>query len=76
MASDTVDLTDLVFPHPEGHYVLDGTRLTRELGVEMATGNRRMLEEYYAWWPSAPDHTPRRYGREQRALAALGLGEP
>lgn len=71
--SATVDLTDIVFPYPSEHYLLDGTKLARDLGVAMTNGNRRMLEEYFAWWETHPDHTPRRYAREDRALAALGL---
>jgi 2'-hydroxyisoflavone reductase len=73
VASATVDLADIVFPYPATHYVLDGTKLTRELGVEITTGNRRMLEEYYAWWQARPGRNLRRYAREDRALAALGL---
>jgi len=69
----TVDLTNLVFPYPSQHYALDGSKLTRELGTEMTTGNLRMLEEYANWWASAADHSPRRYEREDKALAALGL---
>lgn len=74
VAAETVDLANLVFPYPAEHYLLEGTKLTRELGVEMTTGNRRMLEEYVSWWESTPDHAPRRYEREDRALSALGLG--
>jgi 2'-hydroxyisoflavone reductase len=76
VAAETVDLTNLVFPYPNEHYVLDGTKLARELGVETTTGNRRMLEEFTGWWETRPDHTPRRYEREDKALAALGLGAP
>ena len=75
VASETVDLSDIVFPYPAEHYVLDGSKLARDLGVEMTTGNRRMLEEWAAWWESAPDHAPRRYAREDKALAALGLAQ-
>ncbi|MGA3214696.1 MAG: NAD-dependent epimerase/dehydratase family protein [Acidimicrobiales bacterium] len=71
----TVDLNNLVFPYPSEHYVLDGTKLTRELGTKTTTGNRRMLEEYANWWESAADHSPRRYEREDKALTALGLAE-
>ena len=39
----------------------------------MTTGNRRMLEEYWNAWDQVPDHTPRRYAREDKALAALNL---
>ena len=74
VAMATVDLTNLVFPYPPEHYVLDGAKLTRELGTKMTTGNRRMLEEYASWWESAANHSPRRYEREDKALAALGLG--
>jgi nucleoside-diphosphate-sugar epimerase len=69
----TVDLTNLIFPYPSEHYALDGAKLTRELGTEMATGNLRMLEEYANFWESAVDHSPRKYEREDKALAALGL---
>jgi nucleoside-diphosphate-sugar epimerase len=73
VAMATVDLTNLVFPYPSEHYVLDGTKLTRELGTKITTGNRRMLEEYANWWELAADHSPRRYEREDKALAALGM---
>jgi hypothetical protein len=61
--------------YPPVHYILDGSKLTRHLGVEMTTGNRRMLEEYWNVWDQVPDHTPRRYAREDKALAALGLDQ-
>ena len=70
VAAETFDLTDITFPYPPVHYVLDGSKLTRDLGVEMTTGNRRMLEEYWNAWEQVPDHTPRRYAREDKALAA------
>ena len=73
VAAETFDLTDITFPYPPVHYILDGSKLTRDLGVEMTTGNRRMLEEYWNAWDQVPDHTPRRYAREDKALAALGL---
>ncbi|MGO9584309.1 MAG: NAD-dependent epimerase/dehydratase family protein [Acidimicrobiales bacterium] len=73
VALATVDLANLVFPYPSEHYVLDGSKLTRELGANITTGNRRMLEEYANWWESATDHSPRRYAREDKALAALGM---
>jgi nucleoside-diphosphate-sugar epimerase len=74
VATDTVDLTNIVFPYPAEHYALDGSKLTRELGVAMTTGNRRMLEEYAAWWGSLEERPAlRRYERENAALAALGL---
>jgi nucleoside-diphosphate-sugar epimerase len=74
VAAETVDLTNIVFPYPAEHYVLDGSKLTRELGVEMATGNRRMIEEYGAWWESLADKPPlRAYERENAALSRLGL---
>ncbi len=73
VAMSSVDLTNIVFPYPDLHYILDGTKLTRELSVEMKTGNRRMLEEYYAWWQARPQPAPRQYAREAQALSALGL---
>lgn len=73
VATNTVDLTNLVFPYPSEHYVLDGTKLTEELGTEIRTGNRQMLEEYASTWEAVADHSPRRYDREAKALAVLGL---
>jgi nucleoside-diphosphate-sugar epimerase len=74
VAAETIDLTNIVFPFPADHVVLDGAKLTRELGVEMTTGNRRMLEEYAAWWEKLAEKPPlRSYERENKALAALGL---
>jgi nucleoside-diphosphate-sugar epimerase len=74
VSSPTVDLANIVFPYPPEHYVLDGSKLTRELGVEMTTPNRRMIQEYAAWW-EALERKPelRPYQRENAALAALGL---
>ncbi len=74
VASETVDLANLVFPFPAHHYVLDGSKLQRDLDIEMPTGNRRMLEEYWEWWNVAADRSPKRYQREDAALAALGIG--
>jgi nucleoside-diphosphate-sugar epimerase len=73
VAAETVDLTNIVFPYPNEHYVLDGRKLQLQLGIECATGHLRMLQEFAAWWPDVADHTPRRYEREQRALEALEL---
>ena len=40
----------------------------------MTTGNRRMLEEYAAWWRAEAEKPAiRSYERENKALAALGL---
>jgi nucleoside-diphosphate-sugar epimerase len=72
--SPTVDLTNIVFPYPDEHYALDGRKLTRDLGVEMTTPNRRMLEEFLAWWETLPERPGlRSYERENQALRALGL---
>ncbi len=77
VAAETVDLTNIVFPYPSLHYVLDTAKLSRELHVEMTTGNARMLEEYAAWWATLPEKpAARRYDREDAALAALGLTPP
>ncbi len=74
VAAETVDLTNIVFPYPAEHYVLDGSKLTRELGVEMTTGIRRMIEEYASWWETLSVKPPMRaYERENAALGALGL---
>jgi nucleoside-diphosphate-sugar epimerase len=74
VATDLFDMADLVFPYPEENYALDSTKLERELDVHMTTGNRRMLEEYWGWWQGVSDRAPRRYAREDRALASLGRG--
>jgi nucleoside-diphosphate-sugar epimerase len=71
--SPVVDLTDVVFPYPDDHYLLDPSKLARELGVTATVSPRRMLEEFAAWWEGAPDHAPRSYTREQRALEQLRL---
>jgi nucleoside-diphosphate-sugar epimerase len=72
--AETIDLTNIVFPYPSNHVILEGTKLTRELAVEMTTGNRRMLEEYAAWWETlAEKPVLRSYERENKALSALGL---
>jgi len=74
VAAETVDLGNIVFPYPAEHYVLDGAKLSRELGVTMTTGNRRMIEEYATWWDALATRPPlRSYARESAALAALGL---
>ena len=71
VARDTWDLNDLVFPFPDEHYLLDVSKIRRELGAESETPTRRMLEEYLAWWLAQPSHERERYPREERALAAL-----
>jgi nucleoside-diphosphate-sugar epimerase len=73
VASEVVDLNDLVFPFPSQHYALDVSRLRERLGVEPRIGNRRIVEQYATVWLDAggPDQEPRRYAREERALAAL-----
>lgn len=73
VAQYTVNLADLVFPYPAQHYLLDGQKLERDFGLKMTTGNRRMLEEHAQRWATVDDHSPRRYPREDKALAALGL---
>jgi nucleoside-diphosphate-sugar epimerase len=73
VAAETVDLTNIIFPYPAEHYMLDGRKLTRQLGVDCTTGHLRMLQEFASWWATIDDHSPRAYEREQRALAALGL---
>ena len=74
VAAETIDLTNIVFPFPSEHVVLDGSKVTRELGVETAVGNRRMIEEYAAWWEKqAVKPALRSYVRENAALTALGL---
>jgi 2'-hydroxyisoflavone reductase len=74
VGAETVDLANIVFPYPAEHYVLDGAKLARELGLTMTTGNRRMIEEYAAWWEALePKPSLRSYDRENTALAALGL---
>jgi nucleoside-diphosphate-sugar epimerase len=71
--SETVDLTNIVFPYPNEHYALDGTKLERDLGVGCLTGNLRMLEEFAAWWSTVEDRAPRRYEHESQALERLGF---
>jgi nucleoside-diphosphate-sugar epimerase len=73
VSAETVDLTNIVFPYPAEHYVLDGRKLKEDLGVGCTTGHLRMLQEFAEWWSRVEDHSPRVYEREQRALAALDL---
>jgi nucleoside-diphosphate-sugar epimerase len=74
VASPTVDLTDVVFPFPDEHYVLDSSRLRERLGFEARLDNRRMVEQFVDDWQKgdAAQRAPRRYAREERALEALG----
>lgn len=67
------DLSDLIFPFPDEHYVLDVTRLRERLGFEPLRSTREAIEDFVAAWKEseAPDRGPRRYKREERALAAL-----
>lgn len=75
VARDTWDLNDLVFPFPDEHFLLDVSKIRRELGTESETPTRRMLEEYLAWWLTQPSHERERYPREEQALAALRAPE-
>jgi nucleoside-diphosphate-sugar epimerase len=74
VGSPTFDLSDVVFPFPDRHYMLDGTKLTREIGIAPGTGIEQMIEHYAEWWFAADAKPPiRSYQREERALLALGL---
>ena len=66
---------ELNFPKV-GHFkrVEDFQARLRELGVEMTTGNLRMIEEYAGWWDALTEKPAlRSYARENAALTALGL---
>jgi len=73
VASDTVDLTDIVFPYPAEHYALDGSKLARDLGVEMTTGNRacsRSTGTCGVRWRITPrGATPAKAGRSRRSTS-------
>ncbi len=71
--SETVDLTDLVFPFPDEHYLLDAGKITRQLDVVARTSTRQMIERFAAWWMAGGRTQPHAYSRENRALAHLGF---
>lgn len=71
LPTDKVDLTDLVFPFPNRHYMLDSTRLAAELGFEAQVSTRYMIEEFASWWDQRGDRAPKTYKREEQALRAL-----
>jgi nucleoside-diphosphate-sugar epimerase len=71
--TDKIDLNNVVFPFPNRHYMLAVDRLAADLGFEARVTTRRMVEEFVARWPEVTDHSPKRYEREEVALAALGL---
>lgn len=73
VGSATVDLTNIVFPFPDQHYLLDVSGLRQRLGIEAEIDNRRMLEQFVAAWVDSEEAAagPRRYEREERALAML-----
>jgi nucleoside-diphosphate-sugar epimerase len=73
LSTDAIDLTNLVFPFPSRHYMLQVDRLKTDLGFESRLNTRRMIEEFAAWWPSVEDRRPKAYARETAALEALGL---
>lgn len=71
-----IDLTNLVFPFPSEHFMLDATKATSQLGVAIRTDNRTMIERFADWWGALPTKpAPGRYAREDEALAKLGLAE-
>ena len=76
LPTDAIDLTNLVFPFPNRHYMLQVDRLKTDLDFESRVGTRRMIEEFAAWWPSVEDHRPKHYEREAGALETLGLAAP
>lgn len=71
VASETVDIADLVFPFPDDHYALDSSRLGWMLDAEPRADNRQIIEDYVTWWRTQSDRSPQRYAREERALANL-----
>jgi nucleoside-diphosphate-sugar epimerase len=71
LPTDSVDLTNLVFPFPNRHYMLDSTRLATDLGFRCRVSTRQMIEEFAAWWREREDHTPRKYAHEEQALERL-----
>lgn len=73
IAQSVFDLTDLVFPFPAEHYLLDCSLLRERLGFEPRRGNREILRDFIAGWDH--DRPPRSYPREDRALAALATGD-
>lgn len=76
LPTDAIDLSNLVFPFPNRHYMLQVDRLKTDLGFESRVSTRRMIEEFAARWPSVEDHRPRHYEREVTALETLGLAAP
>jgi len=72
VASDTVDLTDLVFPFPDQHYLLDPGKIERELDVVARVSNRQMIEAFVDWWLAGGRVPPRPYPRENHALGQRG----
>lgn len=71
--TDSIDLTNLVFPFPNRNYMLAVDRLATDLNFEARVPTRRMIEEFVATWPEVSDRSPRRYEREDTALEMLGL---
>lgn len=68
------DLTNLVFPFPNIHYLLDCTRAREQLHVEPRRSTRDAIEDFVSAWneDQAAQRDPRRYEREERALTATG----
>lgn len=69
--SEVWDLTNVVFPFPAIHYLLDCTRVQEQLGVQPRRSTRDAIEDFVATWDDA-QRDPRHYEREQRALTAIG----
>ena len=72
--TDVIDLTNVTFPFPNRHYMLDAARLRADLGFESRVSIRRMIEEFAADWSEKPDRTPKRYERRGASPATAGFG--
>lgn len=73
LVTERFDLRDLLFPFPQSNGYLDNTKLRRYIGFTPTYGLVEMITQFYNWWSKSGNLAPRKYQREDLALAALGL---
>lgn len=64
---------DLLFPFPQANGYLDSSKIFNFLGFVPTYTIDEMIEQYYKWWLTTEDLSPRSYESETKALAYLGL---
>lgn len=71
VASPEIDLSDIVFPFPDAHYMLDCSKLARDTGFVPAHSLDSTLREFFAASDGGARLIHKTYARETRARQQL-----